>query len=176
MTTRARRSPSVGAKSSGEGTVDEGAERYIWVFPEENRLVLAIPGLRGLKFSVHEARTVGEMLIQAADEMTERHRNLGEGGDNRRPAGALGSDADRGVVLGAQMLDAIGVRRGPGGRSAVAVAYPAPPDHGVNRRHRVDADQLGDWETDGDGHGAGFLPERRVTSVCRTARKAAVRS
>ena len=41
---------------------------------------------------------------------------------NRQPAGALGGDADRGVVLGGQVLDAIGVRRGPGGRSAVVVA------------------------------------------------------
>jgi hypothetical protein len=73
------------------------------------------------------------------------------------PAGALGGDADRGVVLGGQVLDALGVRRGPGGRSGLVVAEPAPPDHGVHRRHRVDADHLGGWETDGDGHGGGFL-------------------
>jgi hypothetical protein len=82
MTTRARRSQAVEAKSAGEGIVYEGAERYIWVFSEGNQLVLAIPGLRGLKFSMNEARTVGEMLIQAADEMTEHHANLVEGGDN----------------------------------------------------------------------------------------------
>jgi hypothetical protein len=82
MTRRARRSQAVEGKSAGEGIVDEGAERYIWVFPEGNQLVLAIPGLRGLKFSMNEARTVGEMLIQAADEMTEHHENLVEGGDN----------------------------------------------------------------------------------------------
>jgi hypothetical protein len=81
MTTRARRLPSVKAKPSEKGVVDEGAERYIWAFSEGNRLVLAIPGLRGLKFSVQEARTIGEMLIQAADEMAERHRKRGEGGD-----------------------------------------------------------------------------------------------
>jgi hypothetical protein len=81
MTTRARRSQAVEAKSAGKGIVDEGAERYIWVFPEGNQLVLAIPGLRGLKFSANEARTVGEMLIQAADEMTE-HGNLLKGGDD----------------------------------------------------------------------------------------------
>lgn len=75
MTTRARRSRSAEVKSSDAGIVDEGAERYIWVFPEENQLVLAIPGLRGLKFSVDEARAVGEMLIQAADEMTVNHTN-----------------------------------------------------------------------------------------------------
>lgn len=78
MTTRARRSHAV----ETQGVVEEGAERYIWVFPEEDRLVLAIPGLRGLKFSVQEARAMGEMLIQAADEMTEHHGNPGEGGDD----------------------------------------------------------------------------------------------
>jgi hypothetical protein len=82
MTTRARRSQAVEVKSSGKGVVDEGVERYIWVFPEGNQLVLAIPGLRGLKFSINEARAVGEMLIQAADEMAEHHGNLVEGGDN----------------------------------------------------------------------------------------------
>jgi hypothetical protein len=82
MTTRTRRSQVVEAKSAAKGTVDEGAERYIWVFPEGNQLVLAIPGLRGLKFNINEARAVGEMLIQAADEMTEHHGNLVEGGDN----------------------------------------------------------------------------------------------
>jgi hypothetical protein len=35
---------------------------------------------------------------------------------NRRPAGALGDGGDRGVVFGAQVRDAPGVRRGPGGR------------------------------------------------------------
>jgi hypothetical protein len=82
MTTRARRSQAVEAKSAGKGIVDEGAERYIWVFPEGNQLVLAIPGLRGLKFSANEARTVGEMLMQAADEMTAHHGNPLEGDDN----------------------------------------------------------------------------------------------
>jgi hypothetical protein len=81
MTTGARRSPSAEAKSGDKGVVDEGAERYIWVFPEGNQLVLAIPGLRGLKFSIHEARAVGEMLIQATDEMTKQGRDLGKGGD-----------------------------------------------------------------------------------------------
>lgn len=105
MTTRARRSQAVKAQSADEGVVEEGAERYIWVFREGNQLVLVIPGLRGLKFSVQEARAMGEMLIQAADEMTENHRgdmtenhrggmaedhrNLGEGGDDD------GGSADR---------------------------------------------------------------------------------
>lgn len=74
MTTR-RRSRSAKVKSGNAGIVEEGAERYIWVFPEGNQLVLAIPGLRGLKFSVDEGRAVGEMLIQAADEMTNNHTN-----------------------------------------------------------------------------------------------------
>lgn len=82
MTTRARRPRSVEAKFTDKGVVEEGAERYMWVFREGNQLVLAIPGLRGLKFSSDEARGVGEMLIQAADEMTGHHGNLGEGGDN----------------------------------------------------------------------------------------------
>jgi hypothetical protein len=81
MTTRARRSQPVEATFSDQGVVDEGAERYIWVFPEEERIVLAIPGLRGLKFSTDEARAVGEMLIQAADEMTENQKPT-EGGDS----------------------------------------------------------------------------------------------
>jgi hypothetical protein len=62
------------------------------------------------------------------------------------------------------------------GRGAVVVAEPAPPHHGVHRRHRVDADHLGGWDTAGDGHGAGSLPERRVTSARRTVRNTAVRS
>jgi hypothetical protein len=82
MTTRARRSQSAEAKSADKGVVDQGAERYIWVFPEGDRLVLEIPGLRGLKFSVDEARAIGGMLIQAADEMAEPRRDLGEGGDD----------------------------------------------------------------------------------------------
>ena len=80
MTTRARRLGAVEATPSA-GVVVEGAERYLWVFPEGDRLVLAIPGLRGLKFSVQEARAVGEMLIQAADEMTGQQKNREEGGD-----------------------------------------------------------------------------------------------
>ena len=82
MTEQARRLKAVEVKSTSAGIVDEGAERYIWVFPEGNRLVLAIPGLRGLKFSTQEARTIGEMLIQAADEMTGHEKSLTEGGDS----------------------------------------------------------------------------------------------
>ena len=80
MSTRARRSRAPKANPS-DGIVVEGAERYLWVFPDGERLVLAIPGLRGLKFSVEEARTVGEMLIQAADE-TVQHHIRAQGGDH----------------------------------------------------------------------------------------------
>jgi hypothetical protein len=83
MTTRTRRLQPVESTVSGKGVVDEGAERYIWVFPEGEQLVLAIPGLRGLKFSVDEARAVGEMLTQAADEITKHQINSeGKGGDH----------------------------------------------------------------------------------------------
>jgi hypothetical protein len=57
-------------------------------------------------------------------------------GLNRRPAEALGGGTDRGGVLGGQVLDALGVRRGPGGRCAVVVAEPASPERGVHRGHR----------------------------------------
>jgi hypothetical protein len=83
MTTKTRRTRSAKAKSFAAGIVEEGAERYMWVFPEGNQLVLAIPGLRGLKFSIDEARSVGEMLIQAADEMTKHQKDSqGRGGDH----------------------------------------------------------------------------------------------
>jgi hypothetical protein len=89
--TRTRRTRSTKAKSCVAGIVEEGAERYIWVYPEGKQLVLAIPGLRGLKFTVDEARAMGEMLIQAADEMTTNHRNQREGegshgGSEKHPA------------------------------------------------------------------------------------------
>ena len=44
----------------------------------------------------------------------------------------FGGGADRGVVLGGQVLDALGVRCGPGGCSAVVVAEPARPNDGVH--------------------------------------------
>ena len=82
MTTRAQHSHSAEAKEGDEGVVDEGAERYLWVFLEGNRVVLAIPGLRGLRFSIDEARTVGDMLIQAADEIEKHLRIMEESGDD----------------------------------------------------------------------------------------------
>ena len=80
MTTQTRRS-RVPKANPADGIVVEGAERYLWVFPDGDRLVLAIPGLRGLKFSIEEARAVGEMLIQAADETVQQHIRA-QGGDN----------------------------------------------------------------------------------------------
>ena len=75
MATRTRRAQSAKANSFPAGVVEEGAERYIWVFPEGQQVVLAIPGLRGLKFSVEEAHAVAEMLTQTADEITKRQKN-----------------------------------------------------------------------------------------------------
>ena len=80
MSTRARRSRAPKANPA-DGIVVEGAERYIWVFPDGDRLVLAIPGLRGLKFSIDEARAIGEMLIHAADETVQQQLRA-QGGDN----------------------------------------------------------------------------------------------
>jgi hypothetical protein len=80
MNTRTRRSRTPKANPA-DGIVVEGAERYLWVFPDGERLVLAIPGLRGLKFSIEEARAVGEMLIHAADETVQQHIRA-QGGDH----------------------------------------------------------------------------------------------
>lgn len=71
MTKRARRAQPDGAVYSGKEVVDEGAERYMWAFPEGDGIVLSIPGLRDLKLSVSEARTIGGMLIRTADETVE---------------------------------------------------------------------------------------------------------
>jgi len=91
MAARARRGRAPHSKSPLGNLGDEGAERYMWVFPEENRIVLVIPGLRDLKLDTNEARTIGEMLIQAADEMTQHDRNQGKGG------GSHGSTEERPV-------------------------------------------------------------------------------
>ena len=91
MSTRARRSRAPKANPS-DGIVVEGAERYLWVFPDGDRLVLAIPGLRGLKFSIDEARAIGEMLIHAADETVQQQLRA-QGGDN--DAGSEESSAQR---------------------------------------------------------------------------------
>jgi hypothetical protein len=82
MAARARRGKTGSAKSPHERLGDEGAERYMWVFPEGDQIVLTIPGLRDLKLSVTDARTIGEMLIQTADEITRHRTNQTESGDN----------------------------------------------------------------------------------------------
>jgi hypothetical protein len=92
--TGTRRARSAKAKSFPAGIVEEGAERYIWVFPEGEQVVLAIPGLRGLQFSVEEARAVAEMLTQAADEITTHQKNPSESG------GGYGSAEERPVEGG----------------------------------------------------------------------------
>jgi hypothetical protein len=82
MTARTRRSKTRSAKS-GQGRLgDEGAERYMWVFPEGHHIVLTIPGLRDLELTVNDARTIGEILIQTADEMTKHRNDQAEGEDN----------------------------------------------------------------------------------------------
>ena len=69
MTARTRRSKTHSAKS-GQGRLgDEGAERYMWVFPEGHHIVLTIPGLRDLELTVNDARTIGEILIQTAGQV-----------------------------------------------------------------------------------------------------------
>jgi hypothetical protein len=93
MTRQARRGKTPSAPSPLEDLGDEGAERYMWAFPEGNQVVLAIPGLRDLKLDPEEARTIGKILAQTADEITERHRNHTEGGDSHgsteeHPAGS----------------------------------------------------------------------------------------
>jgi hypothetical protein len=58
---------------------DDGAERYMWAFPDGNHVILAIPGLRNLTLEAAEARTIGEIIIQTADAITKRHRNHTKG-------------------------------------------------------------------------------------------------
>jgi hypothetical protein len=82
MTGQARRGNTPSATSPLDNLGDEGAERYMWAFPEGNHVVLAIPGLRDLKLDPDEARTIGKILAQTADEITERHRNQIEGGES----------------------------------------------------------------------------------------------
>ncbi|MGH3600625.1 MAG: hypothetical protein ACRDQH_10155 [Pseudonocardiaceae bacterium] len=82
MTARTRRSKNRSAKS-GQGRLgDEGAERDMWVFPEGHHIVLTIPGPRDLELDVDDARTIGEILIQTAAEMTEHRNDQAEGQDN----------------------------------------------------------------------------------------------
>jgi hypothetical protein len=40
----------------------------MWSFVQANQVVLSIPGLRDLELSADDARAIGEMLIEHADE------------------------------------------------------------------------------------------------------------
>jgi hypothetical protein len=82
MAARPRRGKTRYVKSAQGRLGDEGAERYMWVFPEGNHIVLTIPGLRDLKLNVNDARAIGEILIQTADEMTKHRNNQAESEDN----------------------------------------------------------------------------------------------
>ena len=65
---------STEANPTTEETATEGAERYMWAFQQGNRIILSIPGLRDLKLSIREARTIGKMLIETADEASHNRR------------------------------------------------------------------------------------------------------
>lgn len=67
-----RRSRSVKCAS---GAVSDGAERYMWAFPDGDEVVLSIPGLRDLKLSPDDARTAGQMLIETAEEVSKHGSN-----------------------------------------------------------------------------------------------------
>jgi hypothetical protein len=82
MTGQARRGKTPHVASLLGSLGDEGAERYMWAFQEGNSVVLTIPGLRDLTLDADEARTIGKMLIETADEIIEHHRNQTEGGDS----------------------------------------------------------------------------------------------
>ena len=82
MAAQTRRSKAGYTKSSRRRLGDEDAERYMWVFPEGDHIVLTIPGLRDLELGVNDARTIGEILIQTADEMTKHHNTPTESSDN----------------------------------------------------------------------------------------------
>jgi hypothetical protein len=45
-------------------------------------MVLVLPSLRDLTLNTNEARTIREIFILSADEMTKHHRNKREGGNN----------------------------------------------------------------------------------------------
>lgn len=68
MARRKRRKARREGSSAGSGSQAEGTERYMWAFSERDQVVLSIPGLRDLRLTSREARTVGEMLIETADD------------------------------------------------------------------------------------------------------------
>lgn len=74
----ARRKPSDGPPADESDT--EGAERYLWAYRDGTRVVLSIPGIRDLTFTESEARSIGQMLIDAAEDerTTKRKTDLAE--------------------------------------------------------------------------------------------------
>jgi hypothetical protein len=81
MTEQARRDKTPHVASPIDNLGDEGVERYMWAFREGKQVVLAIPGLRDLTLDADEARAIGKLLIQTADEITEHPRTYPDGGD-----------------------------------------------------------------------------------------------
>jgi hypothetical protein len=77
MTRRARRTNPNSAKPAS-GETSDGAERYMWSFPDGDAVVLSIPGLRDLKLSPDEARAAGKMLIETADQISGRQVDQAE--------------------------------------------------------------------------------------------------
>jgi hypothetical protein len=72
----AKRVRRTGARASEDGG-DEGAERYMWAFREGTAVILSIPGIRDLTLSADEARTIGRMLIDTADD-ADREKSSNE--------------------------------------------------------------------------------------------------
>jgi hypothetical protein len=82
MTGQARRGKTPSTTPSLDNLGDEGVERYMWAFREGKQVVLAIPGLRDLTLDADEARAIGKLLIQTADEITEHPRNRTDGSES----------------------------------------------------------------------------------------------
>lgn len=60
---------------ASEGVENDGAERYMWVFREGSSAVLSVPGIRDLTMSAEEARNIGQMLIDVADDIDSEKVN-----------------------------------------------------------------------------------------------------
>ncbi len=54
---------------ASEGAENDGAERYMWVFRAGSSAVLSVPGIRDLMMSAEEARNIGQMLLDMADDI-----------------------------------------------------------------------------------------------------------
>lgn len=74
MTRRAWRRAGRGTEPVAryQDTDAQGAERYMWTFPDKDEIILSIPGLRDLRLTIPEAIAVGEMLIEAANDALRR--------------------------------------------------------------------------------------------------------